>query len=111
MAKDLASRRNCWQFTECGFEPGGRNAHLGICPAATDTRFDGINGGRNGGRACWAVSWTLRGRGRISGNCHEKFLDCLECPFLRTVCQEEGADFVTLTEILRLVGAESPPAR
>jgi len=109
MAKECGSRRNCWQFTGCGFEPGGRNAHLGVCPAAVDRRFDGINGGRNGGRACWAVSWTLRGRGRIFGDCHEKFLDCLECAFLRTVCHEEGDDFVPLTQILRRLESRPSP--
>ncbi|MCI5148021.1 MAG: hypothetical protein D3916_01190 [Candidatus Electrothrix sp. MAN1_4] len=47
---------NCWEFKECGREPGGRNALIdGICPAAIDSRANGIHQGKNGGRCCWVV--------------------------------------------------------
>ncbi len=45
------SELNCWKYKKCGREPGGRNVHKeDICSAAIDKRFDGINGGKNGGR-------------------------------------------------------------
>jgi hypothetical protein len=45
-------RTNCWQFKNCGREPGGKKAsELGICPAASETRLNTINSGKNGGRA------------------------------------------------------------
>ena len=47
---------NCWEYWGCGRESGGVNAiEEGVCPAARETRLDGVHGGRNGGRACWAV--------------------------------------------------------
>jgi hypothetical protein len=47
-------KMNCWQVKKCGREPGGGNeAQLGVCPAATETALQGVNGGKNGGRACW----------------------------------------------------------
>jgi hypothetical protein len=37
---------NCWEHMQCGREPGGvKAAELGICPAAVDDAFDGINTG------------------------------------------------------------------
>ena len=45
---------------KCGREPGGLKAdELGICSAAIETSTDSINGGENGGRACWALSGTF----------------------------------------------------
>ena len=85
----MAAQENCWENRHCGREPGGARAHLlGVCPAATETRLDEINGGDNGGRSCWAVEGT---------SCHEtlgnKFTDCLHCEFLIQVQDEEGSNF------------------
>jgi signal transduction histidine kinase len=81
---------NCWQHEQCGREPGGARAHeLGACSAATDATCDGINGGANAGRFCWAVAGssaehpeclTLE---KIGGRCQE-------CGFFRRVKYEEG---------------------
>lgn len=91
-------KKNCWEATGCGREPGGaRVAALGICPAAEETRLDGINHGVHGGRACWAVPGTdcLR---TLGGG--DKFTQCLECPFFRRVEEEEGSSFVVMGPIL-----------
>ena len=49
----VQNRLNCWEFLKCGREPGGEKAdRLGICPAAADVSFDGINSGKCGGRIC-----------------------------------------------------------
>ena len=67
---------NCWEFKRCGREPGGMNSReLGVCPAASETRVDGANGGHNGGRACWAVAGTLCG-GKVQGTYAMKMGTC-----------------------------------
>jgi len=39
---------NCWEFKQCGREPGGLlSDELGVCPASTETRLDGVHGGKN----------------------------------------------------------------
>ena len=80
---------NCWEFRRCGREPAGRNAGaLGVCPAAVEVAADGKNGGKNGGRACWAVAGTYC-RGEAHGTFARKFNDCMECDFFWLVAAEE----------------------
>lgn len=108
MREGSIRRRNCWEVMKCGREPGGpRVEGLGVCPAATETRLDGVNHGENGGRACWAVPNT---------HCIEsltaKFSQCLECPFFVRVEREEGRDFVVMRGVLRrLRQAAAVPSR
>ena len=84
------ARRNCWEIKECGREPGGREVEqLGVCPAAVDESADGINGGKNGGRICWAVARTFCG-GKVQGSFAEKELSCMVCNFFKLVREEEG---------------------
>lgn len=55
-------KMNCWEFMKCGREPGGASAEeFGVCPASIESRLNNIHihGGKNAGRACWAVSGTL----------------------------------------------------
>ena len=81
---------NCWEFKKCGREPGGANAdELGICPAATDTSSDGINGGKNAGRTCWSVAGTFCG-GEVQGTFAQKRTGCLNCDLFEKVLEEEG---------------------
>lgn len=63
-------------------------AELGTCPAATDIASNGANGGKNGGRLCWAVTGTLCG-GKVQGTFAQKQLSCLTCEFLMNVKEEE----------------------
>ncbi len=92
-SKHLAWRKyNCWEVTLCGREPGGKRANeLGVCPAAMDKSYNGINSGKCGGRFCWAVAGTLCG-GCTQGDFSEKRSDCLDCDFYRMVQEEEEAD-------------------
>ncbi len=74
----------------CGREAGGaRSEDLGVCPAAADESFDGLNLGRNAGRICWAVAGTFCG-GRVQGTFAEKRRSCVDCEFFRRVQQEQG---------------------
>ena len=86
------TKQNCWEFKKCGREQGGvKAAELGGCPATTDTSSDGLNGGRNGGRICWAVTGTFCG-GKVQGTFAQKQLTCLSCDFHKKVQEEESAD-------------------
>jgi eukaryotic-like serine/threonine-protein kinase len=83
-------RRNCWEIKKCGREPGGNQAAKdGVCPAANDLSFDGINSGNCGGRICWAVAGTFCG-GRPQGTFAEKRATCMNCDFYQQVQSEEG---------------------
>lgn len=87
---------NCWEAMECGRQPGGpRAALLGVCPACNEKSADGVNGGTNGGRICWAVSGTLCG-GKVCGSYAEKRLTCLNCEFYKQVAAGEGLGFQIL---------------
>ncbi len=94
------TRQNCWDFMKCGRQPGGPNTHtLGECIAATESRIDGINGGKNGGRACWALAGTLCG-GRIQGTYATKLANCLSCQFYELVRNAEAGGFMLARDIL-----------
>jgi tRNA A-37 threonylcarbamoyl transferase component Bud32 len=88
----MAQRKiNCWEFKKCGREPGGgKSTELGICPAAIDKSFDGINRGDMAGRFCWAVAGTFCG-GSAQGTFAEKRKSCLSCDFFNKVRYEEGS--------------------
>ncbi len=89
-----------WEFKKCGREAGGsKAAEVGVCPASTEKRLDGTNSGRNGGRACWALTGTLCG-GKVQGTFATKVGNCLKCDFYQLVGQEEGPDQAGAKEIL-----------
>jgi hypothetical protein len=97
------SKINCWEFKKCGRQPGGgRTEELGICPAAAGSNADGLHGGRNGGRVCWALAGTLCG-GEIKGTFARKAGDCLRCDFFADVQKEEGRELLSVQEIHRLL--------
>jgi hypothetical protein len=81
---------NCWEVKQCGRQPGGENAEkLGVCPAAALEYYNGINGGKNGGRYCWRITGTLC-NDQIQGTWAQKIDTCLNCAFCRMVRYEEG---------------------
>ncbi|MDM8522438.1 protein kinase [Desulfococcaceae bacterium HSG8] len=81
---------NCWEYMKCGREPGGEKAdELGICPAAADSSFNGLNRGKNAGRICWAVAGTFCG-GEIQGSFADKRKSCMRCNFFKQIREEEG---------------------
>jgi PAS domain S-box-containing protein len=91
---------NCWEFMECGREPGGSNVdEKGVCLAATESRCNSVNNGTNGGRICWIVSGTLCG-GTVQGIFAQKLHSCMECSFYQLVREEEGSEFQIGSEIL-----------
>ncbi len=49
-ASGQMAKLNCWEYKKCGRQPGGSKvAELGVCPAASEIRTNGINDGKNGG--------------------------------------------------------------
>ncbi|MDH5297589.1 MAG: hypothetical protein OEV91_01035 [Desulfobulbaceae bacterium] len=100
------SKENCWEFKKCGREEGGaRTGELGVCPAATESRVDGVNDGKNGGRACWAVSKTLC-VGKVEGSFSAKVTNCMLCDFYRQVCREQGSGFQGTAQILHILNSQ-----
>lgn len=99
---DMA-KQNCWEFKNCGRHLGGNKAaESGICIAATETRVNGVHGGKNGGRTCWAVAGTLCG-GKVRGSYAIKLATCLSCEFYKMVTGEEGTSRVNSNELLAKV--------
>ncbi len=88
----MPKKLNCWEYMECGRESGGPLSDiLSTCPVSMDTKADGINSGKNGGRICWAISGTLCG-GDVQGTFAVKYQSCLSCKFYLLVKSEEGED-------------------
>ena len=80
---------NCWEFKKCERQPGGKKVDdLGVCPAAVDSSFNGINNGQNAGRICWAVAGTCCG-GKVQGTFAEKRRSCVTCDFYKHVQEQE----------------------
>jgi hypothetical protein len=91
---------NCWEFKKCGRQAGGpKVSELGLCPASTETRVDGVNHGSNAGRSCWYVAGTLCG-GKVQGVFATKLVNCRNCEFYQSVAQEEGRDLAKASDVL-----------
>ena len=92
------TKKNCWEFKCCEREPGGRLAEeLGVCPASTDEKFDGIHEGNCGGRMCWLVAGTFC-TNNITGSFAIKLGNCMFCDFYKLVKLEEGPAFQRLNQ-------------
>lgn len=82
-------KKNCWEHTGCGREPGGIKAQeLGICPVAVHEEFDGAHDGKKAGRACWVVAGSLCG-GKVQGSYAQKLHNCWKCEFMNLVKKEQ----------------------
>jgi len=98
----MSKKLNCWEFMNCGRAPGGeKTAERGVCPAAADASFTGINGGKCGGRFCWAVAGTVC-CGSVQGTFAEKRDSCIHCDFYKRVQAEQGTANLR-TRFLRFV--------
>ena len=95
---------NCWEYKKCGRELGGDNTGtLGVCPASVEHKVNGIHGGTNGGRCCWAVAGTLCG-GQVQGGFGSKATSCLVCEFYKLTWKEEqGDNYKSPTQIISML--------
>ena len=93
---------NCWEYNNCGREPGGRNVEKhGACPTTTDRLYTGTNGGTKAGRACWIVSGSFStGKKHCllaqGNNC------CTRCDIFKTVKKEREKEALHKTILTRL---------
>lgn len=89
------NKLNCWEFKECGREPGGRTAALfGVCSAAAVHQADGIHGGENGGRCCWFVATASLCKSERQESNAKKVGSCHSCDFYSMVKKEEHPRFI-----------------
>ncbi|MBC8278388.1 MAG: hypothetical protein H8E46_09160 [FCB group bacterium] len=88
------AKQNCWEFMQCGREPGGtKTAELGVCPAAVRAPAFPVNAGDNAGRYCWKIAGTMCS-GQIQGSWAKKMDNCLNCDFFNLVKREEADKFI-----------------
>jgi hypothetical protein len=93
-------KRNCWEYMRCGKEVPVRRAGDGsVCPAALDSRFDGMHGGMSAGRACWVVGGT-QCNGQVQHSYEQKRQGCGSCSFYKAVKAEEGRFFLLTDDVL-----------
>ncbi len=104
------AKLNCWEFKKCGRQPGGENVNkLGICPATQEKRANGIHGGKNGGRSCWAVLATNCSGGDVEESRYsQKLKECMNCEFYKATVKEEylNGTYKTPMQITALVIAK-----
>lgn len=83
----MCKKLNCWEFNNCGREPGGIMAEVhGVCPIAQAFKFDGINEGQAAGRVCWSLRDALP---PDTLTCAQIGIPCHECTFYKRVVHEE----------------------
>ncbi|OGW28973.1 MAG: hypothetical protein A2X56_04450 [Nitrospirae bacterium GWC2_57_13] len=84
------SRVNCWEFKQCGRQPGGEKVEeLGVCPVTEARKLHGVHGGVNAGRACWIVAGTMCG-GKVAGTFAQELGNCWKCDFYSSVRSREN---------------------
>jgi len=85
-------KTNCWEYKNCGRQPGGEKVdELGVCPATIFVAGDGFCEGHHGGRACVYIAGTLCA-GTIQGTHKEKEKNCARCDFFKDLKKEHGAE-------------------
>ncbi len=101
--QDAKSKPNCWDVMGCSRGIGDDTPCVGdACRAATETLVDGVNGGHNGGRACWAVAGSFA---MDSPDCKRHGpSSCVDCPFFRMVITEELPNLEFSPRILEILG-------
>ncbi len=96
ISQNMKEKLNCWELNRCGREQDGPKVNeKGVCPAAAYAKSDGVNGGNNGGRICWAIVGTL-GSGSQSRQSPRYLLSCIVCDFFQLVRKEEGDTYSLL---------------
>ncbi|GAB0056052.1 hypothetical protein SIID45300_00352 [Candidatus Magnetaquicoccaceae bacterium FCR-1] len=92
-------KQNCWEFFNCGRSRHAPDQDGSFCPVSLIGAYDGINGGRDAGRACWNIegtfcSFSACGTGDDQrGTFDFKKAQCQKCAFKALVIQEEGETF------------------
>jgi len=98
----MLDKQNCWEYMECGRGPNGFEVDMyGVCSTASSVEADGLNGGKNGGRICWAITGTF-----VSGDVTGKYacdkFSCANCDFFKLVSDEQGVNNFELVTPLQM---------
>lgn len=89
----MSMKLNCWEYMQCGREPGGSNTDQdGPCAVASASHYNGTNNGTNAGRFCWKIAGTFCFQ-TVKGSFAKQALSCLECSFFQEVEMQEGRYF------------------
>ena len=96
------SKLNCWEFEGCGRGPDAGHPGNGACIASVERRANGVNSGKNGGRACWAIAGTECG-GKPECPIAQKVDYCQSCLFYLIVMEEEFSHFMATKKILPML--------
>lgn len=92
----MPKKKNCWEILKCGYRPnGGQPSEDNLCAVILASAVDGVNGGKNAGRICWAIAGT-RCYGEIQKSFEEKEFRCLDCRVFKRVLKEEGLSRIKL---------------
>ena len=98
-----STKINCWDFQGCDKHITSEHENeLRSCPAFLETQLNGINGGKNGGRACWVIPDTLCFV-RIRRTLIPKHLSCMLCNFKKNVLKEEKSDLTISDSFLNML--------
>lgn len=91
---------NCWEYQGCGLGPLSEDeAPRPVCSAALAEELDGVHGGTNGGRACWAIADTMC-EGCEGMTVEEKYATtCRKCALHYRVEIEEGLQLAPVDEL------------
>lgn len=82
-------KQNCWEYMKSGRQPGGHAAAVsGVCPVSVYGELNGVHGGENAGRACWAIDNSLCPE-LMRESPEKKFSGCWKCNFYHRVKNEE----------------------
>lgn len=107
-----ALKMNCWEYMASDRHRGGDGQEgCAQCPVPQMSNYDGINGGTNGGRACWIITGTLCDRDVQLTFAH-KLATCIKCDFYMAVTEEEGKGLCLPIDIIEQIFNErSGPRR
>lgn len=105
-----ASKMNCWEYMSSGRHRDEGEEGCSQCPVPQMANYDGINGGKNGGRACWIITGTLCDRD-IQLTFAHKLATCLKCDFYKAVEEEEGNNLCLPIDIIEHIFNEKRRTR
>jgi hypothetical protein len=86
----MVRKYNCWDFMKSGKGPSGnRSEKYDVCPIASESAANGLNGGENGGRICWIIA---ENGCKCNVKCSVRNIghSCFQCEFRYKVMAEEG---------------------
>jgi hypothetical protein len=98
--KTESLKKNCWEFK-------GNRQRRKVCKEGCSqclvpqmANYDGINGGKNGGRICWLIIGTLCDK-NVQLTFSHKLNTCIKCDFYKSVKQEEGKHLCLPIDIIQ----------